>query len=297
MGSPETVPGKTGIITAHHGLQVTINVGDQIVRVKPPRREQWVVGDIIRFADGKPETIEPRKTELARIASNGAKQVLAANLDQLAIVTACGEAFKPGLIDRFIVASGAAGITPIVILNKTDLPGSGQYINATKKYAGIGLKLFHISAKSGEGFDTFRESLTGVTSALVGHSGVGKTSILNRLIPGLNKATADIHEKTGLGRHKTSVSMLFELNGGGAIIDSPGIRIFAPSGIEPEQVAVHFPGFAEWIGGCKFRNCLHITEPDCVIKKALDEKNILIDTYDSYVRMVTSVKETGPERR
>lgn len=282
---------KTGRIIAHHGLRVHIDIGGQVVEWKPPRRENWVVGDYVRFEGGRPKALEPRRNEFSRLGYGAKPQTLAANLDLLLIVTACDSNYKPGLIDRFIVSAGHSGIGAAIVLNKTDLPGAREYIEVAGLYEKLGYDVHQTSAVTGDGVEELGHALQGKTSALVGHSGVGKTSLLNRLAPGLDRPTGDVHDKTSLGRHVTSASLLVELPGGGFIIDSPGIRQFAPSGLEPEDVARYFPGFADLAGSCKFRNCMHISEPRCAIKKAVEDGLLEESLYESYKRMYESVKE------
>jgi len=284
---------RTGRIIAHHGKKVVIAAGGGLVEWKPPHRETWVVGDVVRFVKDRPKTIEPRRNELARISTRkGARQALAANLDWLVIVTACGEAFKPGLVDRFIVAAGHARIGAMVVLNKIDLEGAGRFIEEISAYRNMGVPVHCVSALTGEGLDEFAAALKGFVSAMVGHSGVGKTSLINRLAPGVERAVGAVHEETERGRHVTSSSLMVDLPGGGSLIDAPGIRHFVPTGLEPRDVAAHFPGLdAE--GGCKFRDCLHVTEPGCGVREAVDRGGVDRARYESYLRLLASVKESS----
>lgn len=255
-----------------------------------------MVGDIVRFEGGRPKDIAPRRNELRRRGSGGGDQTLAANLDILIIVTSCGEAFKPGLIDRFLVAAGNAGIEPMIALNKIDLPDYAERREAVGIYSKLGFDVHFLSAKTAEGVEALMDSLKDKTSSMVGHSGVGKTSLLNRLIPEINRETAEIHDKTGQGRHKTSFALLVGLPDGGSVIDSPGVRQFTPTGLEPSGVALHFPGFSHVSGQCKFRDCLHITEPGCRILEAVDAKELDEGLYSSYQRLLASVRENQEPR-
>jgi len=279
-----------GRIIAHHGLKVLIDIGSEIVDWKPPRRETWVVGDIVHFKEGRPFT-EKRRNALKRAGYKGAEQILAANLDQLIITASCGEAFRLGLIDRFIVVANHEGIEPVIVLNKTDLADSEEKIKIVERYARLGYGVFYLSAKTGEGLNALAGSLNGKIASMVGHSGVGKTSIINMLAPGLERATAKIHEKTGQGRHTTSSAMLVKLPTGGEIIDSPGIRHFIPSGLTPADIAENFPGFNQLQGQCKFRDCKHLTEPKCAILTAVEENELNRDLYDSYKRLLESLED------
>ena len=253
-----------------------------------------MVGDIVLFKNGKPHTIAPRKTKLDRIGANGKIQTLAANIDTLLVVTACGELFKPGLVDRFCVAANHAGIKPAVILNKTDLDPEQKFEAEAKEYAAIGYPFFAVSAIAGEGIDKLTEFVKDRVTALVGHSGVGKTSILNALVPGEKQATGKVHEKTAQGRHTTSSATLVSVPSGGFLIDSPGIRHFAPSGLTAADVAQFFPGITPYIEGCKFGDCLHLSEPECSVIEAVEDNSISKKRYESYCRLIESIKETEP---
>jgi len=283
---------KTGRLIAHHGLKVRISTPEGVVEWKPPRRQTWVVGDIIRFAGDRPKSIEPRRNELARASDQrGARQVLAANLDCLAIVTACGDLFKPGLIDRFAVAASHAGIDAVIVINKIDIPDSGRFIRAVAEYESLGYEVFPTSATSGLGIERLKKSLSGLTSTMVGHSGVGKSSLINKLIPGVDRLVAKEFGDAGKGRHTTTSSLMIDMPGGGALIDSPGIRLFSPTGVSPADVAAHFPGFSAYSGGCKFRDCLHVSEPGCSIRDGVQNGRIDKDRYASYIRILQSAKE------
>ena len=291
MGGNKSLSGPSGRVIAHYGLRVHIKTGDGVVEWKPPRRESWVVGDMVVFDNGRPKTIAPRRTELARIAADGARQPLAANLDSLLIVTACGSAYKPQLIDRFIVSARHAGLEPSVILNKIDGPDSNMFINMAAMYEKYGVALRKVCALTGEGMVELTASLAGRVSALVGESGVGKTSILNRIAPSLSREVGEVNVKTGAGKHTTTVSLLVDLPGGGAIIDSPGIRTFTPSGLEPRDVAGFFPSFEKFHSGCRFRDCLHLTEPGCAVTEAVNEGGLDKERYESYTRLLQTVKD------
>ncbi|VAX20418.1 Ribosome small subunit-stimulated GTPase EngC [hydrothermal vent metagenome] len=287
---PETGNGDTGRVIANFGQSVKIATRQGVVKWKPPHRESWVVGDMIQFVDGRPKTVLPRQNELSRMSGRkGASQALAANIDWLVIVTACGESFKPGLIDRFIVASSHAGIKSMIVLNKIDLENAPECKTQVGKYKALGFPVYYLSALTGEGIDAFKGALKNSISSMAGHSGVGKTSIINLLAPGSDRMVREIHKETQRGRHTTTNALMVGLPSGGAIIDSPGIRIFSPAGVSRSEVAAHFPGFLKWLTGCKFRDCLHVTEPDCSIRNAVNDGSIDPDRYSSYLRLIESI--------
>lgn len=297
MGHREAETAKTGRVTAHHGARVRIDTGAGVIEWKPPRRGAWVVGDYVVFEKGRPKTTAPRRNELARAGFGGARQVLAANLDQMVIVTSCDANFRPGLVDRFIVIAGHEGMEPLVVLNKTDIPGAGEYIERARAYEKLGLRLLLASALTGEGLEGLKDALKDKTSAMVGHSGVGKTSLLNALIPGLDRPVGDVDEETARGRHVTTAALLAPLPEGGFIIDSPGIRQLVPAGMTPEDVAHYFPGIKNHVGGCRFRDCLHIAEPGCAVRAAVEDGAAGEELYSSYRRLLESVKENNEPRR
>jgi ribosome biogenesis GTPase len=189
-----------------------------------------------------------------------------------------------------MVAATHAGIAPALVLNKTDLDPSGELIKAASIYADYGYPFVAVSAETGEGIDALRTICAGKINSLVGHSGVGKTSLLKVLIPGTDRPVAAIHAATNQGRHTTTAAELFPLPHGGDLIDSPGIRQFMPSGLTPPEVAHHFPGFEPFMGQCKFRDCLHLTEPGCGIREGLEAGQIDADRYASYQRILASVQ-------
>lgn len=285
--------GRTGRVIAHHGVRVKIetDTGD-VIQFKPPRRSVWVVGDIVVFKEERPVAILPRTTELARRSPTGAPQPIAANIDRLLIVTACGESFKEALVDRFIVAARHAGVAPAVVVNKIDLAVADETAKAERAWGAFGVPVLPVSAATGAGVEAIRTLLADTVGALVGQSGVGKTSLINRLIPGLDRAVGAVNVKTEKGAHTTSSALLVKIPGSsGAIIDSPGVRQFAPSGLAPVDVARYFPGFETVSGKCRFRDCLHETEPACAIRQAWKEGALPDGLYDSYKRLLASVKE------
>lgn len=293
MAKPEKAD-LEGRIIAHLGARVRIQTAHGVVEVKPPRRNAgWAVGDIAVIRGGMGVEIRERKNELSRVASNGETQTLAANVDLVVAVTACGEAFKLGLVDRFCVTAARMGAGFSIVLNKMDIEGSAQQLAEARAYEALGAPVYPVSARTGEGMEEFASSLSGKICALLGHSGVGKTSILNRLAPGVDRAVGEVYGKSGQGRHTTTMSLMVELPCGGAIIDSPGLRQFSPADIEPGDVAEFFPGIRDFAGSCKFRDCVHLAEPGCSVRAALADGRLDPQRYESYIRLLESIKETG----
>lgn len=231
----------------------------------------------------------PRRTELARADAFGRRpKVIAANVDTLWVVVAIEPPLRPGLVDRLLVAAHAQSIAGGIVFNKIDLlpnPLRAEVRPLFDVYRAIGYPVIEVSARSGEGMDTLKAALDGHLSVFVGHSGVGKTSLLNTLHPGLGERVQALSEASGRGIHTTTSAALFALPSGGEVIDSPGVRTFALWDIDPAELPAHFVEFAAVASNCHFSDCLHLTEPRCAVKAALETGHITQLRYDSYLRM------------
>lgn len=253
------------------------------------------VGDFVDFElEPEQETaviskVHDRKNYIIRKSINLSKQVqiIAANLDQAClVVTLASPRTSLGFIDRFLVTAEAYGIPAILIFNKLDLfsdEGLEVLANYMDLYEGIGYKCYAVSAIEGTHVNTIKELLKDKTSLFSGHSGVGKSSLINQIIPGIALRTGEISDWSDMGKHTTTFAEMFELPFGGKLIDTPGIRELGIADIEPEELAHFFPEMRSRMHGCKFHNCVHINEPGCAILKALDEGDIEPTRYDSYL--------------
>ncbi|WP_026905194.1 ribosome small subunit-dependent GTPase A [Pedobacter glucosidilyticus] len=253
------------------------------------------VGDFVDFElEPEQETaviskVHDRKNYIIRKSINLSKQVqiIAANLDQAClVVTLASPRTSLGFIDRFLVTAEAYGIPAILIFNKLDLfsdEGLEILANYMDLYEGIGYKCYAVSAIEGTHVNTIKELLKDKTSLFSGHSGVGKSSLINQIIPGIALRTGEISDWSDMGKHTTTFAEMFELPFGGKLIDTPGIRELGIADIEPEELAHFFPEMRSRMHGCKFHNCVHINEPGCAILKALDEGDIEPTRYDSYL--------------
>ncbi|MEZ4472181.1 MAG: ribosome small subunit-dependent GTPase A [bacterium] len=299
MRSPARQRGTpTGRVVTRQGPVLTVQTpeGELIACIGQGKGKRAVVGDTVftrpvntDLANAAIVDIAPRRNELARADGTGQRpRVIAANVDRLVVVVAVQPPIRPGLIDRLLVAAHAQGIEGRIVLNKIDLLDRDLKEEAElllSPYPPIGYPVLPVSARTGKNMDELAEWLSTGTSVLVGHSGVGKTSLLNGLCPGLGERVRALSEASGRGVHTTTSASLFALPGGGEVIDSPGIRMFALWGMEPEDLAEHFVDFVPFADACRFANCRHDHEPGCAVKQAVDDGRINDERYDSYLRL------------
>lgn len=240
--------------------------------------------------------VAQRRTKLSRLApvhSSLEEQVVAANVDLLVVVASASRpAFKPGVIDRFLVNAQIGGVTPVAVINKMDLVDAEP--EAIAMYRGLGLPIVGTSCTTGQGLDELRSLLQGKLSVVAGHSGVGKSSLLNALDPELTIATQEVSKTTDKGRHTTTASRLYRLRDEIRIIDTPGARNLGIWGISTEEVSYYFPELAEYAVGCKFRDCTHIHEPECAVLEAVESGKITKLRYSSYRRIRDSISTGHP---
>ncbi len=239
--------------------------------------------------------IEPRRSLFVRSDPSGRMKfrVIGANLDRVFIVVSVREPrLKPRLVDRMIVSAEHGNMEPVICINKIDLAKDLEAVEgAMQPYEDMGYRVVYCCALDGRGVEELRRLLQGRTSMLVGSSGSGKTSIVNALQPDFELRTGDVSGKTGKGKHTTSHFELHELDFGGFLGDSPGVREFGISRIEPAELARHFRDFGPHLGCCRFASCTHSHEPDCGIKEAVERGDISAERYDSYIRILESLQE------
>jgi ribosome biogenesis GTPase len=221
--------------------------------------------------------------------------IIAANIDQSFMIATLKEPkTSEGFIDRFLVASEMYHVPAVIIFNKADLyrKKEQEKFEAWKKmYEAIGYKIVLTSVKDNLGMDELRVLLKNKITLISGHSGVGKSSILNILIPELNIKTQDVSDWSGKGLHTTTFAEMFDIPGGGKIIDTPGMREFGLVDISKQELSHYFPEMRERLNNCQFNNCLHINEPGCAIKQAVADGEITEDRYVSYYNILDSVVE------
>lgn len=249
----------------------------------------------VEFGQEQPvvRAIAPRRTKLSRLAHEHrdfSEHILAANIDTMVIVAAAAKPrFKPGLVDRYLVAASRGGVSPVMVLNKMDLVDAEPPQIAM--YRDLGLPVISTSCVTGDGIADLREALRGKLSVLTGHSGVGKSSLLNGLDPSLEILTQEVSSSSEKGRHTTSASRLYVLHDDIRIIDTPGIRNLGLWDVSPQELAFYFPEMEELAAQCKFRDCSHTHEPECVVLAAIEDGHISKLRYDSYLRIRQSLKD------
>jgi ribosome biogenesis GTPase len=259
----------------------------------PRTTDLCVIGDIVRVAHAEEHSavvveVLPRKTRFSRRQPGrgpGREDVLIANLDQLLITFCHGRPpLNTRLLDRFLVIAEHQELHALVVMNKSDLrdPAESTW---QKTYESIGYPVLNVSAGTGEGLDGLERLLQGKISAFVGPSGVGKSSLINRLLPDLDLKTSAISDHHGKGRHATRVATLHALPRGGFIADTPGIRELGTWALPTERLDRCFPELAPYRGRCAFRSCTHTHEPGCAVVEALRSERIDRDRYESYLRL------------
>ncbi len=256
-----------------------------------------LVGDLVTVTalgdgEGVVEAVSPRTTELTRSTAGGRPVAIAANIDQVLLVLSAREPSpRWALVDRVFVAAHRQNLDPAVFVNKLDrLVESPEEVRELERllevYRQLGYPAFAGSALSGEGLDALRDWLRDSITVLTGHSGVGKSTLLNALSPDLELVTGDVSQRTGKGRHTTTAVTLFPMPFPGFVADTPGFREFALAGVEAAEVGRFFPEFRPFIGACRFRNCLHVSEPGCQVLAAVDRGEISKSRYDGYLQIV-----------
>jgi ribosome biogenesis GTPase / thiamine phosphate phosphatase len=265
-----------------------------------------VVGDFVEYemnkdGSGVINKILTRKNYLSRKAPRikGAsyrgerlEQVIAANIDNVFVVASVSEPeFNHKSIDRFLVACESSHLKTHIIINKTDLIDDDSYNLWKELYASIGYHVIMSSTITGEGIEEIQDLIAEKKNLFWGHSGVGKSSILNRLFPELNLKVGEISSYSQKGIHTTVTSTMFFIGNNTYIIDTPGIREIDPYGIKKEDLSHYFPEFNQFNDSCRFNTCTHHHEPNCAVIEAVENDKISMERYDSYLRILDSIEE------
>lgn len=262
------------------------------------------VGDIVEITDTGADdalyitAVEPRRNYIIRRASNLSKEshIIAANIDSaLLIISLTHPTTSTTFIDRFLATAEAYNVPVTIVINKVDLltePDEKELLDAVAYlYRSIGYRVCEISASTGQGLDELREILNGKITLLSGNSGVGKSTLINRLIPGLNQRTAEVSAIHDTGMHTTTFSEMFQLPGDrGYIIDTPGVKGFGTIDFDAAEVSHYFPEIFEIAHDCRYNNCTHTHEPGCAVIAALAEHRIAQSRYNSYLSILDDTK-------
>jgi len=305
---PDTV-NRRGMVISVQAAQCTVRCEKEYYpcNLRPEltmtQRSDLTVGDEVAFSTAQDgthivENVFDRRSTLSRPDPYDPRieKVIAANIEiAVVVVSIMNPPLSTSLIDRFLMAIERGNVTPLICVNKTDLldtvDGETAKLAEMEIYKKLGVSVVHCSALTGTGINDLADKLSDKLCVLVGHSGVGKSSLLNAIQPDLNLLTRGIRENVKKGRHTTTGSTLYNLPQDIRIIDTPGIRSFGLWKVTPEELRWYFQEFEDYIGQCKFSNCTHSHEPDCAIKQATAEKNIQPIRYESYLRILASLSE------
>jgi ribosome biogenesis GTPase len=302
LAAGELGPEREGLVIAHYGTQVAVESAPgegQRCHLRA-NLEGLVTGDRVVWCQGDSLGVVvaqlPRDSVLSRPDTQGKLKPVAANIDQILVVVAPFPQPHANLIDRYLVAAETVGIEPVILLNKTDLlegqPELAAEMDALLAvYPGLGYRILHTSSKAG-GLEELNKALNERTSIFVGQSGVGKSSLVNALLPEAELRVGELSETTLKGTHTTTTARLFHLSCGGALIDSPGIREFGLWHMSREEVEQGFREFRPLLGACKFRDCRHEGEPGCAVLEAAASGRISPVRLESYRHIVNSLEDS-----
>ncbi len=295
--------GDPGQVVAHHGVAVLVRLDsgeEKQIWLSP--NQSAVVGDRVRVASKGLEVL-PARGVLRRRDPRGRERTIAVNIDSLAIVVAPEPREPPGYIDRGFVIARAADIEPCIVVNKLDLQSGRELADRLQEIYGACADVHRVSAQTSEGLHSIREALeNGRLAVMVGPSGVGKSSLMNALVPDLELRVAELNRRTKKGRHTTTTATLHTLDGGGYLVDTAGFKDFIAVDVPPQDAARHFPGFETALeAGCRFRDCMHKSEPGCGVLAALEAGEIEASRHRAYSSLLeelsSSPHSSKPRRR
>lgn len=299
-GRARAAAGRDGRVVASHGrdAEVQDEAGRQIHCRLHGRKLAVVCGDRVRWLPARTEgggglivEVRPRATVLSRLTLRGDTELVAANLTQLVAVVAPIPEPDFGLCDRYLAAAAWSGLDACIVAHKSELAFPAAMEQALEEYRRIGYEVVRRSKLAAHGASPLRQRLAGAISVLVGQSGVGKSSLLNLLVPGVEAAVDAISRALAAGRHTTTTSSLYAVPSGGELIDSPGVRDFSPPLPALREIASGYREIAAREGQCRFRDCLHRREPGCAVTVAVESGTIAARRLASYRRLLTLAEQ------
>jgi ribosome biogenesis GTPase / thiamine phosphate phosphatase len=280
------------VLFAEDGTLFTAGVRGRVMGRKKALGNAVVVGDLVRLEAGADQVVvdqvQPRRNVFSRRASGeqAIEQVVAANLDQVVLVTSLAQPeFSPGFADRVLAQAEHAGIPSRLVLNKTDLGSTGQARALLHEYERAGVPCHAVCAPRGEGVEGLRHALHGRRSLFVGHSGVGKSTLLNALVPALDLLVGLVNEKTGKGRHTTTAAVLVCPAPDLELIDTPGVRAFGLWGVGSRDLEQAYVEFRRFLGECRFADCRHASEPGCALRAGVEAGHVSRLRFESFLRL------------
>ena len=285
-----SVHGLSSVVAADDGRIIQCATRRVLKNLSTDLRHVVVAGDIVYFrpegaSDGLIERVEPRRSVLCR-TSRKRQHILVANVDQLLIVASAAEpTLKPNLIDRFLVEAERNRIPALICINKIDLVEPADLQPLAGVYGQMGYPVLLVSAEKGIGIDRLRRIVAGKQSVVAGQSGVGKSSILNSIEPGLALRVSEVSSENQKGKHTTTTARLIPLELGGYVVDTPGIRQFQLWDVIPEEVAGYYRDVRPFVNLCRFQDCTHLHEADCGVKDAVADGRLDVRRYESYCHL------------
>ena len=290
---------REGLVITRHGQNLAVQDQQGILIHCLSRQNigQVVCGDQVVWqpttpGEGVVTAIMERQSALIRPNYSGENRALAANISQIVIVLAPEPPPSPYLVDQYLVTAENIGVKTLIALNKKDLmdaKASASFDKRFEHYQAIGYPIVKISAKYEDGLAPLLQHLQEQTSILVGQSGVGKSSLVNALLPNLEVQVGQLSEASGLGKHTTSTTILYQMPSGGRLIDSPGVRSFRLGQLTPAQLETGFTEFSPFLGACRFTNCNHTNEPGCRLNQAAAEGDIHPDRLANFLHMMKNL--------